>query len=87
MKPKTYRHTATTEFGTFRSDFIERQYPYAVVYCGWKDLPEATARRVADKEGACYGWAKDLAHAELLKRQAAECANVTIVETSIRELP
>lgn len=89
MLAKTYRHTAKTDVGTFRTNFVERHYPFAVVYCGWDRLPEATSRRLAEKEGVCYGWARDERDAELMKRRAEGegCLNVIIHEVAIRELP
>ena len=86
---KTYRHVAATDIGTFRADFVERRYPFAVVYCGWDGLPEATNRRLAEKEGICYGWARDAKDAERLKQHALDegCLFVGITEVAIRELP
>jgi hypothetical protein len=86
---KTYRHTAKTDVGTFRSDFTERQLPFAVVYCGHRYLPLATERRVREHEGICYGWAANKADADRLAAQAAAdgCLNVAIHAADIRELP
>jgi hypothetical protein len=86
---KTYRHTAETDYGTFRADFTGQQYPLAVTYCGWGDMPEATKRRLNDKEGILYGWAHDVKHAtQLLDEAIAEgCLNLFIVAVNIRELP
>lgn len=85
---KTYRHSAPTDVGTFRSDMTFR-CPFAVVYVGWKELPEATARRQRDHEGICYGWARDEASAKALAAKATSegCVNVHVVRAAIRELP
>jgi hypothetical protein len=65
------------------------QHPLAVVFCGWQNLPEATERRLKDGEGICYGWAKTHSAAERLAAEATEegCLNISIVATTIRELP
>ncbi len=85
---KTFRHTAETEYGTFRMDSIIR-YPFAVVHCGWKSLPKTTKRRLTDKEGVCFGWAKSKHDADMLVKTAieSECVNVIVAETAVRELP
>ncbi len=85
----TFRHEAKTPFGTFRSDFAGRQYPLAVVYCGWHDLPDATRRRLREREGICYGYARDMEHAQQLSDYAVGegCLNVIIVKVDVRQLP
>lgn len=85
---KTYRHTAISDIhGSFRSDFTAPR-EYAVLYCGWKSLPEATKRRLADHEGLCYGWGRDLRHAETIAAEAAAagCEHILIVPTQVHEV-
>lgn len=86
---KKFRHTAETPFGTFRTDFFGRRYPYAVVYCGWTALPEATQRRMKEQEGICYAWAHDEAGAQdlVVAAKAAGLANVIVAPAHVRELP
>jgi hypothetical protein len=86
---KTYRHTVTSEYGNFRADFFGQQYPFAVVYCGFKDLPEVTVRRLKEKDGILYGWARNDDHAGLLAHEAlmVGALNIQVKATTIQEVP
>jgi hypothetical protein len=84
----TYRHTAHTNSGTFRMDSTV-QYPLAVVYVGWRELPEDTKRRLENGEGIMYGWARNEQHARRLVLEAHDegCVNINVFSVDIRELP
>ena len=82
-----FRHTAVSKFGTFRSDSNLKCH-FVVVYCGWRNLPEATARRLKAGEGICYGWARDKKNADQLADQAFNegCINIELVTCSVKEI-
>lgn len=69
---------AETTYGTFE---VETTMPctHVVAYCGEQGLPLATARRLRDREGFCYGWGTSLAEAQQLAARAAEEGKLNIV--------
>ena len=79
-----YRHEARTPLGDFRRD-DPRDLRFIVVYAGQQGSPEDSARRLRDREGIVYAWARDEGEAERMVERAREEGKLNVIVSPVQE--